>query len=43
MFVDDISLFSVVKSTDASDADFNNDFNKISEWSLQWKMNFNKK
>lgn len=37
MFADDILLFSVVKSVDASDTDFNNDFKKISEWSLLWK------
>ena len=41
LFADDTSLFSVVKNVDASNIDLNNDLGKISEWALQWKMNFN--
>ena len=38
---DNTSLFSVVKNVDGSNIDLNNDLKKISEWALQWKMNFN--
>ena len=41
LFVDDTSLFSVVKNVDTSNIDLNNDLKKISKWVFQWKMNFN--
>ena len=41
LFVDDTSLFSVVKNIDASNIDLNNDLKKIGEWAFQWKMSFN--
>ena len=41
LFVDDTSLFSVVKNVDASNIDLNNDLKKIGEWAFQWKMGFN--
>ena len=41
LFADDTSLFSVVKSVDASNIDLNNDLKEIGEWAFQWKMIFN--
>ena len=41
LFVDDTSLFSVVKNIDVSNIDLNNDLKKIGEWAFQWKMSFN--
>ena len=42
LFADDTSLFSVVKSVNASNIDLNNDLKKIGEWVFQWKMSFNR-
>ena len=41
LFVDNTSLFSVVKNVDASNIDLNNNLKKIGEWAFQWKMSFN--
>ena len=41
LFADDTSLFSVVHNMNASTSNLNNDLNKIKNWSIQWKMNFN--
>ena len=41
LFADDTSLFSVVHGIDTSANDLNHDLEKISEWTFQWKMNFN--
>ena len=40
-FVDNISLFSVVKVVDGSSIHLNNDLKMIGEWAFQWKMKFN--
>ena len=40
-FADDTSLFSKVKYEFFSDTQLNNDLNKISEWTFQWKILFN--
>ena len=40
-FADDISLFSTIQDITTSTVSINNDFTKISEWAVQWKMNFN--
>ena len=41
LFSDDASLFFVVKNINLSAKDLDNDLAKISNWSFQWKMNFN--
>ena len=41
LFVDNTSLFSIVKNVDASNIDLNNNLKKIGEWAFQWKMSFN--
>ena len=41
LFADDTSLFSVVHGISTSASDTNNDLKLISNWALQWKMNFN--
>ena len=41
IFADDTLLFSKVKDETSSDTQLNNDLNKISKWSFQWKMLFN--
>ena len=40
-FADDTSLFATVKDITTSTVGLNNDLTKISEWAVQWKMNFN--
>ena len=40
-FADDSSLFSTVQHITAITVRLNNDLTKISEWAVQWKMNFN--
>ena len=37
----DISLFSVVQNINSTTTDLNSHLSKISDWALQWKMNFN--
>ena len=41
LFADDTSLFSTVEDITTSTVNLNNDLTKISEWAVQWKMNFN--
>ena len=41
LFADDTSLFSTVQDITTSTVSLNNDLTKISEWAVQWKMNFN--
>ena len=41
LFVDDTSLFSIVHNMSMSIINLNNDLNKIRNWAIQWKMNFN--
>ena len=40
LFADDTSLFSTVQDITTSTVSLNNDLKKISEWAVQWKMNF---
>ena len=40
-FADGTSLFATVKDITTSTVGLNNDLTKISEWAVQWKMNFN--
>ena len=40
LYADDTSLFSTVQDITTSTASLNNDLAKISEWAVQWKMNF---
>ena len=41
LFADDTSLFSVVHDVNTSANNWNNNFSKISDCAIQWKMNFN--
>ena len=41
LFADDTSLFSIVHDMNTSTSNLNNDLNKIKNWAIQWKMNFN--
>ena len=41
LFADDTSLFSTVQDITTSTVSLKNDLTKISEWAVQWKMNFN--
>ena len=41
IFAGDKSLFSKVKNETFSDAQLNNDLNKISKWAFEWKILFN--
>ena len=41
LFADDTSLFSIVHNMNTSATNLNNDLNKIKNWAIQWKMNFN--
>ena len=41
LFADDTSLFATVNDITISTVSLNNDLTKISEWVVQWKMNFN--
>ena len=41
LFVDDTSLFPVVKNINSATTYFNSDLSKISDSVFQWKMNFN--
>ena len=41
LFADNTSLFATVKDITTSNVSLNNDLTKISEWAVQWKMNFN--
>ena len=41
LFADNTSLFSVVRDSNISVYELNNDMQKISEWVYKWKMPFN--
>ena len=41
LFADDPSLFSVVNDINTSSSDLNEDIEKIGNWALKWKINFN--
>ena len=41
IFADDSSLFSKVLDVNESTKKLNLDFERISEWTFQWKMQFN--
>ena len=41
LFVDDISLFSVIHNINSTANNLNRDLTKISNWVFQWKMRFN--
>ena len=41
LFADDTSLFSVVHNMIMSTINLNNVLNKIRNWAIQWKLNFN--
>ena len=41
IFADDTSLLSVTHDIDTFANKLNNDSAKISNWAIQWKMNFN--
>ena len=41
LFADDTSLSSIIHNTNTSTSKLNNDLNKIKNWAIQWKMNFN--
>ena len=41
LFADDTSLFSVVHDVTQSTNESNDDLEKISNWTCQWKMSFN--
>ena len=41
LFVDDTSLFFTGQDITTSTVSLNNDLTKVSEWTVQWKMNFN--
>ena len=40
-FADNISLFSLVHNMNMSTANLSSDLDKIKNWAIQWKMNFN--
>ena len=41
LFADDTSLFSVIHDIQTSANNLNKDFERISNWAMQWKMSFN--
>ena len=41
LFADYTSLFFIVHNMNTSITNLNNDLNKIKNWAIQWKMNFN--
>ena len=41
LFADDTSLFSVVHDINQSRINLNDDLEKVSNWTFQWKMSFN--
>ena len=41
LFADNTSLFSTIQDITTSIVNLNNDLTKISEWAVQWKINFN--
>ena len=41
IFADDRSIFSKIFDKDKSQRHLNNDLSTISEWTFQWKMQFN--
>ena len=41
LFAYGTSLFSTVQDITTRSVSLNNDLTKISEWAVQWKMNFN--
>ena len=41
VFADDTSLFSVVRDSNISAHELNNDMQKISKWTYKWNMSFN--
>ena len=42
LFADDTFLFSTVQDVTTNTLSLNNDIIKVSEWAVQWKMNFNR-
>ena len=40
LFPDDTSLFSVVQNINSRTTNLNSDLSKVSDWVLQWNMNF---
>ena len=40
LYAGDTSLFSVAQNINSATADLNDDLSKISNWALQWKINF---
>ena len=41
LFADGTSFFSVADNINTSNINLRNDINKIRNWEIQWKMNFN--
>ena len=41
LFVDDMSLFSVIHDSSTSALELNSNLTKINRWTFQWKMSFN--
>ena len=41
IFADDTSLFTIVKDSDISALELNQDLHLISQWAYQWKISFN--
>ena len=41
LFADGTSFFSVADNMNTSNISLRNDINKIRNWKIQWKMNFN--
>ena len=41
IFVDDTSIFSVLKDNDRDSAILSEDLNRIAYWAFKWKMSFN--
>ena len=41
LFADDTTLLTVTHNTNMSTVNLKNDKNKIKNWAIQWKMNFN--
>ena len=41
VFTDDTSLFSIIHDVKTTAYELNKDFQKIAEWTNQWKMSYN--
>ena len=41
LFADDTSLLLIAHNMNTSTTNLNDDLNKIKNWAIQWKMNFN--